>query len=109
VFVGEVSPPQSTIVSEGTVNVGATSSKRSISCIAVDEFPQSSETIHVLSIVSCVGHPFGKTRSENETVMKEQLSKVSVTSPVVDGKLSWSHEIVVIGGTVKVGGTVSIR
>ena len=88
--------------------MGGTVSIRYIACTPVEEFPQKSVTIHVLTMLSTKGlQSESTTRSLNVTLGVEQSSSTSVGEPVDSGELSSSQLIVTSGGVTKVGGIAS--
>ena len=103
------STSHSTVISSGTVKVGAVSSRILMVCIKVVVLSQVSVNDHVRVMTRAPAQFPSAVLSENVASRPDaQLSISSVTSPVIVKSLgSLPHSIVISAGTVKVGATES--
>ncbi len=104
------SPMHDTAMEPGQVMLGATVSWTVMSCTADDEFPQESVAVQVRVRSVTIGHTPCAVTSEYVTTGPGSQTSVAVACPVLDGSVPTKpHSIVMLGGTVRIGGVASVR
>ena len=108
VLVGVVSSIHSIVTLAGHVNIGGVLSSIVINCVPKLEFPHTSVAVHVrVMVYSCGQDGEDVVTSLYDVDGEASQMSLTVSIPVLAGKVSSVHSIVILAGTPSTGEVVS--